>query len=150
MAFDAFLKLGTIEGDSQVKGFEDQIRIESFHWGVANASSGTIGGGSAGGVASRQDFVFTAGSSKASPELFGASVTGEHIKEGLLTLRSAGGQQTNFSTIKLSDVTVAAYDQAGSDDGSGPMDEFALRYAKLEFTYDGVKSSFDFLKNVKG
>jgi type VI secretion system secreted protein Hcp len=148
MAFDAFLKLGDIKGESQVKGFEDQIQIESFHWGVAN-SGGSTGGGGGAGVATRQDFVFTADSSKASPELFIASVTGEHIKEGLLTLRQAGAQQAAVSTIKLTDVTVAAYDQAGSSDGDQPMDEFALRYSKLEFSYDGVKHSFDFFKQSR-
>ena len=149
MAFDAFLKLTDIKGESQVKGFEDQIQIESFHWGVAQ--SGTIGGGGGGGagVASRQDFLFTAGSSKASPELFIACVTGEHIKEGLLTLRSAGQQQTTFSTVKLTDVVIAGYDQAGSDDGAAPVDEFSLRYGKLEFTYNAVKAAFDFIKQTK-
>jgi type VI secretion system secreted protein Hcp len=149
MAFDAFLKLGDIKGESQVKGFEDQIQIESFHWGVANtASSG--GGGAGGGVATRQDFLLTADSSKASPELFIASVTGEHIKEGLLTLRQAGEDQSTLSTIKLSDVVITVYDQAGSSEGDRPMDEFALNYAKLEFSYNGVKASYDFLKGVKG
>ncbi len=39
---------------------------------------------------------------------------------------------------------LASYDQAGSEDGDQPMDEFALRYQKLEFTYNGVKAAFDF------
>jgi type VI secretion system secreted protein Hcp len=152
MAFDAFLKLTDIKGESQVKGFEDQIQIESFHWGVAQEGGIPTGGGTTGGVVSRKDFLFTAGSSKASPQLFGALVTGEIIKEGLLTLRSAsgGGEGTNFSTIKLTTVQLSAYDQAGSDDGATPMDEFSLRYQKIEFTYDGEQASFDFLKNVKG
>ena len=148
MAFDAFLKLGDIKGESQVKGFEDQIQIESFHWGVAQ--SGTIGGGGAGaGIASRQDFLFTAGSSKASPQLFIACVTGENIKEGLLTLRTAAESPSTFSTIKLTSVVLASYDQAGVDDGA-PMDEFSLRYGKIEFTYNGEQESFDFIKQVKG
>ena len=145
MAFDAFLKLGDIKGESQVKGFENQIQIESFHWGVSNTGTLVVGGGGTGaGKAAAQDLLLTAGSSKASPELFIASATGEHITEGLLTLRSAGEQQTTLSTIRLTSVMLASYDQAGSDDGSQPMDEFALRYAKLEFTYNGVKASFDF------
>ena len=149
MAFDAFLKLGDIKGESQVKGFEDQIQIESFHWGVANSGGTSTGGGAGAGVATRQDFLFTAGSSKASPELFIASVTGEHLKEGLLTLRQSGAEQSAVSTIRLTDVVIAAYDQAGSSDGDRPMDEFALRYSKLEFTYAGVKQSFDFVKQTK-
>lgn len=148
MAFDAFLKLGDIKGESQVKGFEDQIQIESFHWGVAQ--SGTVGGGGGGtGQASRQDFLFTAGSSKASPHLFIACVTGENIKDGLLTLRTAAESPSTFSTVKLTNIVLASYDQAGVDDGA-PMDEFSLRYGKIEFTYNGEEASFDFLKNVKG
>ena len=143
MAFDAFLKLGDIKGESQVKGFENQIQIESFHWGISN--TGTFGSGGTGvGKAAAQDLLLTAGSSKASPELFLACATGEHINEGLLTLRSAGEQQTTLSTIRLTSVILASYDQAGSDDGDQPMDEFALRYQKLEFTYNGVKAAFDF------
>ena len=134
---------GDIEGESQVKGFEDQIPIESFHWGISNST--TLGSGGIGaGKAAAQDLLLTADSSKASPELFFACARGEHIKEGLLTLRSAGEQQTTLATVRLTDVTVASYDQSGSDDGDRPMDEFALRYRELEFTYDGVKTSFDF------
>jgi type VI secretion system secreted protein Hcp len=150
MAFDAFLKLTDIKGESQVKGFEDQIQIESFHWGVALEGGIPTGGGGTSGIASRQDFLFTAGSSKASPQLFAACVTGELIKEGLLTLRGAGESPSNFSTIKLSTVQLSSYDQAGSDDGASPVDEFSVRYQKIEFTYNGEQASFDFLKNVKG
>ncbi len=149
MAFDAFLKLGTIKGESQNDKHKDEIQIESFHWGVANTGLSGAGGGGSGGRATAQDFLFTAASSKASPELFLACVTGEHIKEGLLTLRSAGEEQTTLSTIKLTDVLVAGYDQAGDDDGGNPMDEFSLRYDRIEFIYNTVKAGFDFVKNAK-
>ena len=144
MAFDAFLKLGDIKGESQVKGFENQIQIESFHWGISNTGTTVGGGGTGVGRAAAQDLLLSAGSSNASPELFLACATGEHIDEGLLTLRSAGEQQTTLSTIRLTSVMVASYDEAGSDDGARPLDEFALRYQKLEFTYNGVKAAFDF------
>ena len=150
MAFDAFLKLGDIKGESQNDKHKDEIQIESFHWGVANATSGSGGGGTSAGRASAQDFLFTAASSKASPELFIACATGEHIKEGLLTLSSAGESQTTFSTIKLFDVTVSGYDQAGDDDGGNPVDEFSLRYDKVEFTYNTVKATYDFQTGKKG
>ena len=145
MAFDAFLKLDGIKGESQVKGFEGQIQIESFHWGVAQSGTGTIGGGGGGGRATRKDFLFTAASSLASPILFVTCANGKHIKDGVLTLRSSGGQsQTNFSTIKLTDLLISAYDQAGDEDGSVPMDEVSINYTKIEFTYNGVTEDFDF------
>ena len=60
MAFDAFLKLTDIKGESQVKGFEDQIQIESFHWGVAQEGGIPGGGGTSGGVVSRKAAVVPA------------------------------------------------------------------------------------------
>ena len=149
MAFDAFLKLTDIKGESQVKGFEDQIQIESFQWGVSQSGTTSGGAGGGAGVVSRKDFLFTAGSSKASPLLFSTCATGKHIKEGLLTLRNSGGSQTNFSTIKLTDLIIASYDQAADDDGASPMDEVSLNYARIEFTYNGETEGFDFVKGVK-
>jgi type VI secretion system secreted protein Hcp len=150
MAFDAFLKITdpNIKGESQVKGFEDQIEIRSFHWGVStNVTFGTGGGGTSVGKASAQDLLLTADSSKASPELFIACATGDSIKEGLLSLRSGGG--TTFATVKLTNVFVVAYDQAGVGESGNPTDEFALRYGKIEFTYNTVKETFDFTTNQK-
>jgi type VI secretion system secreted protein Hcp len=144
MAFDAFLKLDGIKGESQVKGFEGQIQIESFQWGVAQVVTNIGGGGTGTGRPTRSDFVFTASSSNASPLLFVNCATGKHIKEGVLTLRSAGESQTNFSTIKLSNLLISAYNQAGDEDGSVPMDEVALNYTKIEFAYNGVVQDFDF------
>lgn len=145
MAFDAFLKLTGIKGESQVKGFEDQIQIESFHWGVAQTIvTGGSGGGGATGRPTRKDFLFTAGSSMASPALFSHCVSGKHIQEGLLTLRAAGESPSTFSTIKLTDVLVAAYDQGGDDDGDAPMDEVSLNFRKIDFSYNGESESFDF------
>lgn len=144
MAFDAFLKLDGIKGESQVKGFEGQIQIESFQWGVAQLITGTVGGGGTTGKPTKSDFLFTAASSGASPLLFVTCASGKHIKEGVVTLRSAGESQTNFSTIKLSNVLISGYRQAGDEDGSVPMDEVGLNYTKIEFAYNGVVQDFDF------
>ena len=151
MAFDAFLKFTdpNIEGESQVKGFEDQIEIQSFHWGVSNNITFGTGGGGTIGKASAQDLLLTADSSKASPELFIALATGDNIQEGLLSLRSGGESQTTFATLKLTNVFIVAYDQAGVGESGNPTDEFALRYGKIEFTYNTVKEAFDFQANKK-
>jgi type VI secretion system secreted protein Hcp len=153
MAFDAFLKITepNIKGESQVKGFEDQIEIRSFHWGVSNnVVFGTGGSGATVGKASAQDLLLTADSSKASPELFIACAAGDHIKEGLLSLRSGGASQTTFATVRLTNVFVVAYDQAGVGESGNPTDEFALRYGKIEFTYNAVKETYDFQTLKKG
>jgi type VI secretion system secreted protein Hcp len=150
MAFDAFLKLGNIKGESLDATHKDEIEIQSFHWGVSNAISIGTGGGGSVGKGVPQDLLLTADSSKASPKLFIACAEGEDLKDGLLTLRTAGENPTTFATVKLSGlVFLASYDQAGVAESGNPMDEFSLRYGKVEFTYNAVKESFDFQTNKK-
>lgn len=144
MAFDAFLKLTNIPGESADAKHKDEIDIESFSWGLSNAGT-VLGGGGSTGRASFTDFSFTAGSSKASPLLFEYCAIGKHIQDATLTLRGAGeeGQAEEFYVVKLQDVLVTLYTQGGAAEGDHPMDEFALRYQEIDVNYDGVQRQFD-------
>src|ERR1700704_1221479 len=113
MAFDAFLKIDGIEGESADDAHKGEVEVLSFSWGVTQTGSASGGGGGA-GKASFHDINFTQRQSKASPLLFKACATGQHIKKAVLTVRKAGGrQQTEFIKIELEDVLVSSYLPAG-------------------------------------
>jgi type VI secretion system secreted protein Hcp len=133
MAFDAFLKLDGIPGESQDKSHKGEIEILSFSWGLNNAASHAGSGGGV-GKASFQDVHFAAATTKASPLLARSCATGAHIKRATLTLRKAGKAQIEFIKIMLSDVLVSSYDQAGTE-GAVPHDAFSLNFVKIEFDY---------------
>ena len=135
MAFDVFLKLDGIAGESNDSKHKDEIDIESFQWGLNLPVSFSGGGGGATGKASFQDFSFTANSSKASPKLFLACASGQHIKDGTITVRKSGKDQQEYYTVKLTDCLVSLYDQAAVAAGDVPQDAFALNYSKIEVTY---------------
>src|SRR5262245_30655852 len=105
MAFDAFLKIEGIEGESTDKTHPGEIEISSFSWGEANT-----GGGSTGGTAVLQDFSFSMVTSKASPNLMLACATGKHLQQSALTLRQGDFE---FMKIRLSDCLVSSYQLAG-------------------------------------
>jgi len=90
---DYYLKLDGIPGESTDSKHKGEIDLESWGWGQTNA--GTHGGGSGGGAGkvNMHDFNFTMKINKASPKLFLACATGQHIKEALLTCRRAGKEQ---------------------------------------------------------
>jgi type VI secretion system secreted protein Hcp len=154
MAFDAFLKLDQIAGESQDSAHKGEIEIESFSWGVANTATGGGGGGGA-GRAVAQDFHFTAPLSKASPNLMLACATGKHLKDGTLTLRS---KNVEFLKIKLSDVLVSSYQVGGGgpDSPDLPTDQFSLHFVKIDFlytspkTHESVETVFNFSSNTPG
>ena len=157
---DYFLKIDGIDGESTDDKHKGEIVIESFSWGETNAGSAAHGGGGGGGAGkvSPQDFHFVKHFDKASPKLFLACASGEHIKQAVLTVRKAGGEQQDFLKWTLSDCVVISYETGGNKvavlESSGdkeepkpevtavrnaelstPADEFILDFAKLEVSY---------------
>lgn len=154
MAFDAFLKIEGIEGESTDKSHPNEIEIQSFSWGVSNTFSGPIGGGGGQGKASFTDMNFFSLLSKASPTLMLACATGRHFKTALLTCRKAGGDKAvEFLKIKLTDILVSSFQESGSGGGDFPEDSFSLNFAKIEFLYtnqrtgETTETSFDVREN---
>lgn len=137
-AVDYFLKLKGIEGESAVDGHKNEIQIDSFSFGVSNSGSGHTGGGHGTGKATFQDLHCTTKYGKQSAKLFLTCATGEHIPDGLITARKAGGKQEVYLTIKLTDILVSSYQVGGSGHGdSVPTDQFSLNFAKMQIEYKG-------------
>jgi len=135
MAFDLFLKIDGIQGDSQQKGHPGEIEIESFSWGETNAVSPASGSGGGVGKVQLQDFHFSMRTSKASPQLQLACAGGQRLGQALLTLRKAGATQFEFIKIKLSDVIVSSYNIGGSAGEDTPRDQASLAFVKIDFTF---------------
>ena len=137
MAFDAFLKIEGIEGDSQQRGHEKEIEISSFSWGETNAASpGSPGTGGGAGKVQMQDFHFTMATSKASQQIHAFCAGGQHIKEALLSCRKAGREQVDFLKIKLSDVLISSYALGGEAGGVGdPTDQASLSFVKIDIAF---------------
>jgi type VI secretion system secreted protein Hcp len=142
MAFDAFLKLDGIKGESTDKTHAGEIEIHSFSWGVSNTGTFASGGGGSTGKATFQDFSFTTEGSSASPQMFLSAAMGKHIPEAVLTLRKAGEKPLDYYVIKLSDVLISGYQQAGASGAQTnvPLDEFSLNYSKIDISYTSQKA----------
>ena len=135
MAVDMFLKITGIEGESTDAKHKGSIDIESFSWGATQQGAMAGGGGGGAGKVSMQDFHFVMRASKASPKLFEAAATGKHLEEAILTARKSGGG-VDFYKIKLTDILVSSYQQAGSADApEGPNDAFSFNFSKIEIDF---------------
>jgi type VI secretion system secreted protein Hcp len=136
MAVDYFLKLDGIEGESTDDKHKNEIDVESWSWGESQQGTFGRGGGGGAGKVSMQDFHFVMKLNKASPKLMLACADGQHIKEGTLACRKAGGGQQEFHTIKMTDILVSSYQTGGSSGGDiVPTDQISLNYSKIEFEY---------------
>jgi|GEM_PF-229663 len=112
MAFDAYLKIDGIDGESTAQGMEKQIEISSFIWGAMNAATiGSHSGGISGGKANLAALTVLKSLDVASPKLMLAACDGSHLKTAILTIRKATGTpgQKPFQIIKLTDCMISAY-----------------------------------------
>jgi len=161
MAFDAFLKIEGIDGDSADRFHPNEIEVESFSWGESLPTTIVGGGGGGAGKVSMQDFHFTMSTSKASPSLMLACATGRHFQKATLTCRKAGFE---FVKIRLDEVVVSSYQLGAHAIDSGfsvivgtedhPTDQMSLAFAKIDFLYsvqrtgETVEASFDQVNNA--
>ena len=60
MAYDIFLKLDGVSGESTDDKHPHEIVLESFSWGESNSSAHATASGAGAGRVSMQDFHFTA------------------------------------------------------------------------------------------
>jgi type VI secretion system secreted protein Hcp len=159
VAVDYLLKIDGIKGDSNQKGQEGAIEIESFSWGASNPATAALGGGGGAGKVSFQDVHFVAQTSKASPSLFLACASGMHFNKAVLTARKAGEKQDDFLIISLTDILVSGYQSGGSEGSDIPTDQFSINFSTVQFQVkgqddagvpnEGVTVGWDLKKNLK-
>lgn len=115
---DIFLKLDTVEGESQDDKHSKELEILSYSWGATNAGSGSVGGGLGAGKVQFQDFHFTLPVNKAVDVLFLRCAEGKHLPKAVLTQRVAGGTQQDALIIEFKDLLVSSV-QLGNSSGAG-------------------------------
>jgi type VI secretion system secreted protein Hcp len=140
MAFDYFLRIDGVAGESADAKHKGEIEVESWSWGEANAGP-HLGGGGGGGRVEMQDFHFVAPVSKASPTLLLACATGHHYKSAVLTCRQVGKAQQEFLTFTFSDVLVSSFAIGGTAASEvAPIDQVSLNFSKIQVEYKEQKA----------
>lgn len=159
MAVDMFIKIGSIEGESQDAKHAKDIDVLAWSWGASNSGTTHMGGGGGSGKVNVQDLSLTKYVDKASPNLFKAVCNGEHIPEATLVVRKAGKTPLEYIKIKMNDILVSSYSTGGSGGEDRLTENVTLNFAKVEVVYtpqkkDGsgepaVTQSWDISKNVE-
>jgi type VI secretion system secreted protein Hcp len=137
---DYFLQITGIPGESLDSKHKDWIEVLSWSWGETNANTVHAGSGAAAGKVAFQDLSFMMRISKASPALFLACASGQHIKEAKLVGRKAGKAQQEYLTWTFSDVLVSSYQTSGSDGDDSVVDSVSVNFSKAIISYKGQKA----------
>lgn len=138
MAFDAFLKLDGIEGESQKEGHTKEIELRHWSWGGQNSGSFAVGSGGGTGKYATQDISFSTPCSQASAKLFAACTKGSHIGKGVICVRKSGGDSKPYDTLKitLENCLVSSHAHGGSSGGDDlGEDSFTINFSKVTYEY---------------
>jgi type VI secretion system secreted protein Hcp len=132
---DYFLKLSGIKGESSDEKHKGEIELISFSWGLANLAAPAPGPGGGAGKVQFNDIHVTKRVSKASPSLFLACASGQHIPDGTLTVRRSGAKnQLEYLKYKFTDILVTGFQESGGGDDL-PLDMVSFNFSKFEMTY---------------
>ncbi|MGC9323797.1 MAG: Hcp family type VI secretion system effector [Desulfomonilia bacterium] len=165
MAFDAFLKIDGVPGESTDDKHKDWIEILSYSHGLSQPASGSVssGGGRSAERCDHMDFTIVKAMDKATPKLALFCCNGSHIKEIKLELCRAVGDKQKYMEYKLTDVIVSSVRPGGSAEGGEtlPLEEVSFNYGKIEWVYTetdhktgkpkgDVKTHWDLVANKGG
>jgi type VI secretion system secreted protein Hcp len=123
-----------IPGESLQTGYEGQIEILSFSWGVTQAGGYSYGQGGTSAKANVQDLSLSFRASPASPKLFQYSATGKHLDSAVLSALEASETPQLYNQITLTDVVISSYHTGGSGDDK-PIESMTLNFAKIKTEY---------------
>ncbi len=131
MATDIFAKVGDIKGESADSRHKDEIDVLAWSWGLSQSGAVGHGGGGGAGKASFHDLSFTHHVDKASPLLMKACATGQHLKDGTITVRKAGKGAQEYLVIKMTDVIVTSVVSSAAS-GDVTSEEVGLAFARVD------------------
>lgn len=139
MAYDYFLKLDGIPGDSTNEKFANQIQVFSFSFGASNPQPAA----GAKGKVNLSSLSLQTEVSIASPKLLLACEQGKQLKSGVLTAVSADGTGASAPVLQLSlqPVRVESVSYGGASGGGRPSESISLSYNALTFSFTPVDAS---------
>ena len=136
MAFDAFLKIEGIDGESTDEIHAKWIEISSFSHGVTQPMSSSSGtGGRTGGRADFDAFSVIKTIDTSTPDLNIFCASGKHIPKIELDLCLATGDKHTFMKYTLEDVVVSSVRPGGSAGEPRPSEQISFGYGKIKWEY---------------
>jgi type VI secretion system secreted protein Hcp len=154
------LKLGAINGLSDIADHEKWITIDSLQFGVGRAIS-IVGGGADRDTSNPSFSEITVSKSMdiSSPDIFAEAIAGKAAdKAELHFIQTAGTQEKPQVFLKLTLISPLVSSYSMSSGGERPSESLSINFTKIEYQYDsfsgdkvttGTPKKWDLVKNQK-
>lgn len=135
MAFDAFIKIDGIEGESTDSKHSGWIELTGCDMEINQTISETASsaGGAGAEKADFSDFSFSKLVDKSTPKLAQACAAGTHFDKIVVELCRAGTEKIKFMEIRMAESIISHISLSAS--GEFPFESIGLNYGKIQWTY---------------
>lgn len=132
MAFDAFLKIDGIDGESTDQKHKGEIDVLSFSWGASQPGIATGHPVSRNAKINITDLTFVKRLDIATPTLMQEAAVGGTFPTATLIARKAGESPHEFLKITMSDVIITSVSAAGNIQTDPlPLEQISLNFQKI-------------------
>jgi type VI secretion system secreted protein Hcp len=136
MAFDCFLEIEGIRGESSDEAHRNAIELIGYSHSVTHTAGLTRGAsGGFDSVADHKDFVITKSVDQTTPQLAAACSQGTRYNSAKVQVARATGDKETYWEIEMTDVYVRSISFSATEDGDLPTESVALAYSAITWTY---------------
>lgn len=139
MAFDGYLQVDGIPGESTDSKHKEWIEIKKYEHHVDQpvSSSASSGGSRASERANHGEFIITKELDKATPKFYLYACNGSNIPSIVLQLCRATGDKQLYMEYELKNVLVSRVEALGDcgADGNLPLERVAFNYDEIRWSY---------------
>jgi type VI secretion system secreted protein Hcp len=144
---NAFLKLGSIKGKAETKGFTDQIVFQSMSYSVQQAGEWEDGDRLSGRITTFGDLTLVKEMDSSSPSLAQACATKEQFPKAEVSLVAAGKE--TYLKVTLENVLVTSVAIGFHSGEPRPSETITLSYKKATWEWGTAKAGYDLKQNAK-
>jgi type VI secretion system secreted protein Hcp len=164
-AFDIFLKLDGINGESTTKGHDKEIEVVSYDQSIDASVPSPGGGGGGAGKSTFSGVRFRKLLDTASIPIALACASGLHIATARFAFRRASNSPVDFYIVALEDVVITHAGVCASAEAQAPLrfetlakspagatllEEVTLHFAKIRWEYRTINAKGQALPPITG
>lgn len=137
MAFDVYLQLDTIKGESTDDKHKEWIKLSSFSFGASNPASVDSGKTAmSSGQPTLSNFMITKETDIASTHLFNACCLGKYLKNMKVEVCTQSGDKNVICCYEFNEVLVAGVQWSGAGGTSDrPGESVSFAFGSVQVTY---------------
>ncbi|KPZ25503.1 Hcp family type VI secretion system effector [Pseudomonas syringae group genomosp. 3] len=140
MAFDAFIWIDGIAGESRDSAHQEWIEATAFNLAATQGVSRTASssGGATVGRVYLSDFSIVKLVDSSTPKIFQACCAGQNLKKVILSLYRAGGEKQKYMEVTFEEVIISGVESGNLFDrtpSSFPEEVIRFDYAKVKMIY---------------